>query len=281
MKFGVAFFPTDYAIEIRELARGCEDLGFESLFLPEHTHIPTSRRTPWPGGAELPREYSHTLDPFVAGAAALAVTTNLKVGTGICLVIERDPITLAKEVASIDHMSGGRFLFGIGGGWNLEEMENHGTKPSLRWKILRERILAMKEIWAKDEAEYHGQFVDFDPVWSWPKPVQTPHPPIIVGGDGPRTLERVVEYGDEWMPIPGRNSAPLESRLAELQSMARDAGRGRIPVTLFGVPGDRGVIEGYEAMGIDRACFRLPSVESEEAISRLKRYAEAMGAEVR
>lgn len=278
MKFGIAFFPTDYAIDIMELARVCEDLGYESLFLPEHTHIPTSRRTAWPGGAELPQEYSHTLDPFVAGSAALAVTRNLKVGTGICLVIERDPITLAKEVASIDHLSNGRFLFGIGGGWNLEEMENHGTKPSLRWKIMRERVLAMKEIWTKDQAEYHGQFVDFDPIWSWPKPVQKPHPPVMVGGDGPRTLERVVEYGDEWMPIPGRNAHPLESRIAELQSMARAAGRGTIPVSLFGVPGDPGVIENYEKMGVHRVCFRLPSVASEEAISRLKRYAETMGA---
>jgi probable F420-dependent oxidoreductase len=278
MKFGIAFFPTDYAIDIMELARVCEDLGYESLFLPEHTHIPTSRRTAWPGGAELPLEYSHTLDPFVAGSAALAVTRNLKVGTGICLVIERDPITLAKEVASIDHLSNGRFLFGIGGGWNLEEMENHGTRPSLRWKIMRERVLAMKEIWTKDQAEYHGQFVDFDPIWSWPKPVQKPHPPVMVGGDGPRTLERVVEYGDEWMPIPGRNAEPLESRIAELQSMARAAGRGTIPVTLFGVPGEPGVIENYEKMGVHRVCFRLPSVASEEAISRLKRYAETMGA---
>jgi probable F420-dependent oxidoreductase len=277
VKFGVAFFPTDYAMEVRELARVCEDLGFESLFFPEHTHIPTSRRTRWPGGADLPLEYSHTLDPFVAAAAALAVTTRLKVGTGICLVIERDPITLAKEVATVDHLSGGRFLFGIGGGWNLEEMENHGTKPTLRWKILRERILAMREIWTKDEAEYHGQFVDFDPIWSWPKPAQKPHPPIMIGGDGPRTLERVVEYGDEWMPIPGRNPEPLEDRIAELQSMARAAGRGPIPVSLFGVPSNRAVIEGYEAMGIDRVCFRLPSVGAGEAISRLKHYAESTG----
>ena len=276
MKFGVAFFPTDYAIDVIELAKICEDLGFESLFFPEHTHIPTSRITPWPGGAELPLEYSHTLDPFVAAGAALAVTKNLKVGTGICLVIERDPITLAKEVASVDFLSGGRFLFGIGGGWNLEEMENHGTRPAVRWKVLRERILAMKEIWTKDAAEYHGQYVDFDPIWSWPKPVQKPHPPIIVGGDGPRTLERVVEYGDEWMPIPGRNSQPLDSRIAELQSMAKAAGRGRIPVTLFGLPTDRSLIESYETMGIDRACFRLPSVAADDAISRLKRMAESM-----
>ena len=281
MKYGVAFFPTDYAIEVTELARVCEDLGFESLLFPEHTHIPASRRTPWPGGPELPLEYSHTLDPFVACAAALSVTKTLNAGTGICLVIERDPITLAKEVASVDHLSGGRFLFGIGGGWNLEEMENHGTKPSLRWKILRERILAMKEIWTKDEAEYHGQYVDFDPLWSWPKPVQKPHPPILIGGDGPRTLQRVVEYGDEWVPIPGRNPAPLDQRIAELQSMAAAAGRDPIPVSFFGVPADPATLESYRAMGLNRAVFRLPSVAADEAVPRLKRFAEAMAAPAR
>ncbi len=191
MKFGLQMFPTDYAIPVTELGKAAEDLGFESLFFPEHTHIPTSRKTEWPGGGPLPMEYSHTLDPFVAMAATAAVTKTLKVGTGICLVMQRDPITLAKEVASVDFLSGGRVLFGIGGGWNEDEMENHGTKPSLRWKILRERILAMKEIWTKDEAEYHGQFVNFDPIWSWPKPAQKPHPPILIGGAGPRTLDRV------------------------------------------------------------------------------------------
>jgi len=172
MKFGIQMFPIDYAIPVTELGRAAEDLGFESLFFPEHTHIPTSRRTPYPGGTELPLEYSHTLDPFVAMAAVAAVTKTLKVGTGICLVMQRDPIVLAKEVASVDHLSGGRVLFGIGGGWNEDEMENHGTKPSERWKILRERIFAMKEIWTKDEAEYHGKYVNFDPIWSWPKPAR-------------------------------------------------------------------------------------------------------------
>ncbi|MGH7622669.1 MAG: TIGR03619 family F420-dependent LLM class oxidoreductase, partial [Gemmatimonadaceae bacterium] len=174
MRFGIAMFPTDYAIPVTELGRVAEDLGFESLFFPEHTHIPASRLTPWPGGAPLPEEYSHTLDPFVAMAAVAAVTSTLRVGTGICLVMERDPITLAKEVASVDHLSNGRMLFGIGGGWNREEMEDHGTKPSLRWKILRERVLAMKQIWTEDAAEFHGEYVDFEPLWSWPKPVQKP-----------------------------------------------------------------------------------------------------------
>lgn len=277
MKFGVQMFPTDYAIPVTELARACEDLGFESLFFPEHTHIPTSRRTPWPGGAPLPQEYSHTLDPFVACGAAAAVTSTLKVGTGICLVIQRDPITLAKEVASVDFLSGGRFLFGIGGGWNAEEMENHGTRPSVRWKILRERILAMKQIWTSDEAEYHGQFVDFDPIWSWPKPAQRPHPPVLVGGDGPRTLERVVEYGDGWMPIGGRGGAGLAARIQELQRMAKAAGRGPIPVSIFGVPPSKEAIEAFAAMGVERVLFGLRPEPAEKAIPALKRYAEAAG----
>ena len=165
MKYGITMFATDYAIPVTELARACEDLGFESLFFPEHTHIPASRRTPYPAGGELPKEYWHTLDPFVAMGAAAAVTTTLNVGTGICLVVERDPITLAKEVASVDHLSGGRVLFGIGGGWNIEEMENHGTDAKARWKIMRERVLAMKQIWTQDNAEYHGEHVNFDPIW--------------------------------------------------------------------------------------------------------------------
>jgi probable F420-dependent oxidoreductase len=274
MKFGIEMFPTDYSIGVVELGRAAEEMGFESIFFPEHTHIPTSRRSPWPGGAELPKEYSHTLDPFVALGAVAAVTSNLKLGTGICLVIERDPIVLAKEVASLDFLSGGRVLFGIGGGWNYEEMENHGTKPTLRWKILRERILAMKAIWTQDEAEYHGQFVDFEPIWSWPKPVQQPHPPIIVGGSGPRTLERVIEYGDEWMPIGGRATNVAE-RIAELQRMAADAGRGSIPVTIFGVRPDPAVIEHYRSIGVTRCVFGIPSAPAEQVLPILQRCAEA------
>lgn len=278
MKFGITMFPTDYAIPAHELARVVEDLGFDSLWFPEHTHIPASRKSPWPGGAELPKEYSHTLDPFVAMAAAAAVTKDLLVGTGICLVIERDPIVLAKEVASVDHLSNGRLLFGIGGGWNLEEMENHGTRPAVRWKVLRERILAMKEIWTKDEAEYHGQYVDFDPIWSWPKPVRKPHPPIVIGGDGPRTLDRVIEYGDEWMPIGGRMGGDLGAKIGELQVRAKAAGRGHIPVSVFGaVPRPEAFTQLAES-GADRAVIVLPPVPSEEAISRLKRYAEARDA---
>jgi probable F420-dependent oxidoreductase len=277
MKYGVQMFPTDYAIPVTELGKACEDLGFESLFFPEHTHIPTSRRTPWPGGAELPMEYSHTLDPFVACGAVAAVTKNLKMGTGICLVMQRDPITLAKEVASVDFLSGGRFLFGIGGGWNEDEMENHGTKPTLRWKILRERILAMKEIWTKDEAEFHGQFVNFDPIWSWPKPAAKPHPPILIGGAGPRTLERVIEYGDGWMPIGGRTGAILGEKIKELQQMAKAAGRGPMPVSVFGVPPSNEALENYEAMGVERAIFGLRPEGAENVIPALKRYAQVAG----
>ncbi len=277
MKFGVLMFPTDYAIPVTELARASEDLGFESLFFPEHTHIPASRISPWPGGPELPKEYSHTLDPFVAMGAAAAVTTTLKLGTGICLVIERDPITLAKEVASVDHLSGGRVLFGVGGGWNLEEMENHGTKPSLRWKIMRERILAMKQIWTQDDAEYHGQFVDFGPMWSWPKPVHKPHPPILVGGNGPRTLQRVVEYGDEWLPIPGRGM-DLAERIAELQGMAKAAGRDPIPVSLFGVPPAQSLVERYSAVEwVHRILFWLPPAPAAEVLPVLKQCAQVAG----
>ncbi|MBA4179155.1 MAG: LLM class F420-dependent oxidoreductase [Anaerolinea sp.] len=274
MKFGIQMFPTDYAIPVTELGKACEDLGFESLFFPEHTHIPTSRRTPWPGGAPLPLEYSHTLDPFVAMGAVAAVTKTLLIGTGVCLVMERDPITLAKEVASVDFLSRGRVLFGIGGGWNEEEMENHGTKPSLRWKILRERILAMKEIWTKDEAEYHGQFVDFDPIWSWPKPARKPHPPILIGGAGPRTLERVIEYGDEWMPIGGRTGALLAAKIEELQGMAKAAGRGPIAVSIFGLGPSPELIESYIGMGVQRVIFGLRPEAAERAIPALKNYAE-------
>lgn len=274
MKFGITMFPTDYAIGPVALAKAVEERGFDSLFFPEHTHIPTSRRTPWPGGADLPREYSHTHDPFVALTAAAVSTQKLLVGTGICLVVERDPITLAKEVASIDFISGGRFLFGVGGGWNEEEMENHGTDPRTRFRLMRERILAMKEIWTREEAEFHGRFVDFDPIWSWPKPVQKPHPPIYVGGDGEYTLKRVVAYGDAWMPIPGRSQVPLSERMKQLQEMAQQAGRGKIPVTVFGVQPRPEVINHYAEIGVERCIFWLPPVVENDALMLLDRYAQ-------
>ena len=184
MKFGVAIFPTEDAQDPAELARMAEDRGFESLLFPEHTHIPASRETPYPAGGELPPEYSRTYDPFVALTAAAAATERLLIGTGICLIIERDPITTAKEVASIDQLSAGRFLFGVGAGWNVEEMRNHGTDASRRFGLMRERVEAMKAIWTQDEASYHGEQVQFERIWSWPKPLQQPHPPILVGGNG-------------------------------------------------------------------------------------------------
>jgi probable F420-dependent oxidoreductase len=277
MKFGVFMFPTDFSISPVELGKAAEQHGFESIFFPEHTHIPTSRRSPWGGGPELPQEYWHSLDPFVALGAVAAVTSRIKLGTGICLVIERDPITLAKEVASLDFISGGRVLFGIGGGWNLEEMENHGTDPATRWKLLRERIQAMKAIWTQDEPQFHGTFVNFDPIWSWPKPVQKPHPPVIVGGNGPHVLKRVVEYGDEWMP----NRVPLDQlpdRIVELNGVAARAGRGPIPVTFFGIRPDRALIERLEAAGVSRCVFALPPAGADVVLPMLEKCSEAAGA---
>jgi probable F420-dependent oxidoreductase len=277
MKFGILMFATDYAIDPVTLGRAVEERGFDSLFFPEHTHIPASRRTPWPGGADLPKEYSHPYDPFVALAAVAATTERLLLGTGICLVTERDPITVAKEVASLDLLSGGRVLFGVGAGWNVEEMEDHGTDFNHRFRLMRERIMAMKEIWTKDEAEYHGKFVDFDPIWSWPKPVQQPHPPIYVGGDGKHTFKRVIDYGDAWMPIPMRGEVPLGERVRQLNEMAEEAGRGRIPVTVYGTLPREEVIAHYADIGIDRCIFWLPPVSEVEAIPQLDRYAEMAG----
>jgi probable F420-dependent oxidoreductase len=273
MKYGVYQFSTDYAIRIDELARETEARGFESLFVPEHTHIPVSRRSPWPGGPNLPKEYWHTLDPFVTLTAAAAVTTRLKVGTGICLVIERDPITLAKEVASLDHFSGGRVLFGIGGGWNAEEMEHHGTDFGSRWKVLRERIAAMKEIWTKDEAEYHGKFVNFDKIWSFPKPVQKPHPPILMGGSGPHARQRAADFDGHWMPIVGRDS--IDEGIADLRQRAEKVGRdpATVTVSLFGARPDEGKLAAWRDMGIHRALFNLPSAGRDEVLPLLDKYA--------
>ena len=272
MQFGITMFPTDYAIGAAELARAVEERGFDSLIFPEHTHIPSSRLSPWPGGAELPKMYSHTLDPFVALGAAAAVTTTLKIGTGICLVIERDPIVLAKEVASLDHLSGGRVLFGIGGGWNREEMENHGTDYTRRWKLLRERIEAMKVIWRDEAATYHGEYVNFDGIWSWPKPLQKPHPPILVGGNGARTLTRVVRYGDVWMPID-RGEGNFPERVAELQDLAAQAGRAPIPVNFFHAAPKLEKLEAYRAMGAERCFFSIPAEGADSTLPRLDELA--------
>jgi probable F420-dependent oxidoreductase len=273
MNFGVYMFPTDYAIRPDDLARAVENRGFESLWFPEHTHIPASRVSPWPGGPELPPEYWHTYDPFVALTAAALATTRLKVGTGICLLVERDPIITAKEVASLDRLSNGRFFFGIGGGWNAEEMENHGTSFRRRWRVLRENVLAMKEIWTKDQPEFHGEFVNFDKIWSYPKPVQQPHPPIFMGGDGPRTFDRVVEFADGWMPIGGRGSAgpSLREKIALLKRQAQEAGRDpdSLQVTIFGARPQAETVDRLEQDGISRVLFSLPPAGEEVVLPLL------------
>lgn len=270
MKLGTVIFPTEYSIRPDDFARACEERGFESIWFPEHTHIPSSRKTPYPAGGELPKEYSHTYDPFVALMAAAAVTKTIKLATGICLVIERDPIVTAKEVASLDLLSNGRFLFGIGGGWNVEEMENHGMPFGTRWKLLRERIEAMKEIWTKDEAEYHGELVSFDPIWSWPKPQQKPHPPIILGSASKMGIKRVVEYCDGWIPI-GLAVRDMPAAIADLHAQAKAKGRDpqSIEVSLFWAPPDADGLKRYQDMGVARGVLALPPVGKDEALKML------------
>jgi probable F420-dependent oxidoreductase len=274
MELGLAILLTDYSLSPAALGASAEERGFESLFLAEHTHIPTSRETPYAGGGKLPPEYSHTIDPFVGLAAAVTATERLKVGTGVCLVIERDPIVTAKEVATLDHISGGRFLFGVGAGWNREEMRNHGTDPHTRFTRMRESLEAMKAIWTQEEAEYHGKIVDFDPIWSWPKPVQKPHPPVLVGGLGEKVLDRVVAYGDEWIPNRVRSPEELGERIAELQRRAEAAGRGRIPVTVFGAKAEVRLLERLRAAGVTRALFQLRPEEPAEVQRQLDELAE-------
>ena len=271
MKLGITMFPTAFAVAPAELGREAEARGYESLFFPEHTHIPVNRLSPWPGGGELPDEYKHTYDPFVALSAVAAVTERLRIGTGVCLVVQRDPITTAKEVATLDAMSGGRFLFGIGAGWNREEMVDHGTDPRTRMALLHERVEAMKAIWTQDEASYHGRFVDFGPMWSWPKPTQCPHPPVLVGGSGPSALDRVLAIGDEWMPLRMSDPEALRRQLGELQERARDAGRGPVPVTLFGAPRDPATLEKLAESGVTRAVFPLRPLPRDELLATLDR----------
>ena len=276
MKFGIGLFATEDAPPPGELGRLVEDYGFESLFLPEHTHIPASRETPYPAGGELPREYSHTYDPFLALTAAAAATTELRIGTGICLVIERDPIITAKEVATLDQLSGGRFLFGVGAGWNVEEMRNHGTDARTRFGLLRERVQAMKEIWAHDEASYAGRQVSFERIWSWPKPLQQPHPPILMGGNGPTVFERVLELGDEWLPNRIGDDDGMVARFEELARRAQQAGREPVPVTVAGLMRDPARIERFERAGVHRGFFWIPSVGRAEIEPLLEKYATAV-----
>ncbi len=272
-------FPTHDAIDPASLAREAQDRGFESLFFPEHTHIPVSRATPYPGGGELPRMYCHTYDLFVALTAAATATTTLRVGSGVCLVIERDPIVTAKEVASLDHLSAGRLIFGVGAGWNREEMANHGTDPRTRMTLLTERVAAMKEIWTSDEAQFHGRYVDFDPIWSWPKPAQRPHPPVLVGGMGPTVEDRILEVGDGWLAqnVSLDTIDDFARRAAELQRRAAAAGRDPIPITLFGAWKSREAVDRYADAGITRVLFLLPPGGIDEVLPRMDRYLDLTG----
>jgi len=274
MQIGVCYFPSDYGIDVRELARAVEERGFDSLLFPEHTHIPTSRRTPFPGGGELPKCYSHSHDPFVALSFAAAVTSKILLGTGICLVPQRDPIVTAKCVASLDQLSNGRFLFGIGGGWNVDEMENHGARYETRFKLMRERILAMKALWTQEEAAFHGEMVNFDPVWLYPKPVQRPHPPILLGGSSDYTLKRVVEFCDGWMPI-GFRGFDAKDAVARLRREASAAGRdlSTLPITVFGAPPEKAVLAEYRELGIQRAILLVPDLTRDEILGVLDQHA--------
>ena len=274
MRFGVAIFPTEAVQDPGELARMAEERGFDCLLFPEHTHIPAGRQTPWPGGGELPPEYSRTYDPFVALSIAAAATERILIGTGICLVIERDPIITAKEVASLDQLSGGRFLFGVGAGWNAEEMENHGTDPARRFGIMRERVEAMKAIWSEEEASYSGRYVNVERIWCWPKPAQRPHPPILVGGNGPKVVDRVIAFGDEWLPNRVKDDE-MAARIAELRRRAEESGRGEIPVTVAGMTPDPARIERLERAGVHRGIFWLPAAGRGEVEAAFERYANA------
>jgi probable F420-dependent oxidoreductase len=278
MDIGAFIFPTEYAIRLDELARALEERGFESLFVTEHTHIPASRRTPWPGGGPLPKEYAHTLDPFVGLATAAAVTRRLKVGTGICLVIQHDPIVTAKAVASLDVLSNGRVLFGVGAGWNAEEMEHHGTAFATRFRVMRERVLAMKAIWTQDEAAFQGEFVRFEPIWSYPKPFQKPHPPVLLGGEGPHTLRRVVEFCDGWFPRGRVGPDAVLAQLRDLRARAARAGRDpkTISVSVFGGKADPDTVARYRDAGIDRLVVPLPSEARERILPLLDQHARLL-----
>ena len=254
MKLGIGCFPTDDSVDPGWLAREVEERGFDSLFFSEHTHIPVDRTSPYPDGGEMPSEYWHCLDPFVALTAAAAATDRLLLGTGILLVAQRDPIITAKQTASLDWLSGGRFLFGIGGGWNLEEMRNHGTDPTRRFGLMGERVEAIRAIWTEDEAAYHGRFVDFDPIWSWPKPVQKPHPPILVGGNGRQVLDRVRRYGDEWLPNASVGEG-IHDKIRRRIIRIREEG---IPTTIAAAPRDLAELDAYREAGTHRAVWWIP-----------------------
>ena len=275
MELGLCTFPTAHGLLPSELARLAEDSGFESLWFAEHSHIPVSRTTPWPGGPELPDYYSRVFDPVPAIAAAAAVTTRLRLGFGIALVVQRDPIQFAKSVATLDVLSGGRLAVGVGGGWNAEEMANHGTRIDDRWKVMRERVDAMKAIWTHDEAEYHGQFVDFDPIFSWPKPVQAPHPPIHVGGRMPGGLRRALRHGQGWIPLLGRGDSDFSEHMRVLRREAEEMGRDLdgFEVSVYGSGPDLDALERYRDAGIHRVLLFVPPMDPHAGRAAIETYA--------
>jgi len=270
-RFGITMFPTDYSIAPVALALAVEERGFDSLFFPEHTHIPACRTTAFPGGTDLPKMYWHTHDPFVALAACAAVTNKIRIGTGICLIIERDPIILAKEVASLDTISNGRFVFGIGAGWNREEMENHGADFENRWSVVREKVLAMRAIWTQEEAQFHGKYVNFDPLWSYPKPVQPGGPPIWVGANSKWVFDRVAEYADGWMPIGGLGEGNLERMRQALHAKGRKL--EDLELSLFGAPRNEDQLKNCIEQGFDTCIFNIPSEDENKTLARLDKLA--------
>ena len=275
MKFGVTMFTTDYSISPSELAVAAEERNFESLWLPEHSHIPLPRTSPWPGGGELPKMYYDVMDPFIALASAASVTKKIKLATGICLVVQRDPIQVAKEVATLDQISKGRFLLGVGGGWNAEEMANHGTIDfKNRFKLMDERLQAMWTIWMEAKPEFNGEYVKFGPMMTWPKPVQKPYPPIIVGGGFPHGAKRAISYGDGWMPIGGRMD--VAELVPRFRQMAAEAGRepDELPITSFGLQPEEDKIKRTIYAGIDSIIFALPPELPDKVLPILDSFAE-------
>ena len=275
MQFGAAMFFTDYSMRPGELGLALEQRGFESLWVPEHSHVPVSRATPFPSGGDLPKAYYDIMDPFVVLTAAAAATERLKLGTGVCLIAQRDLIQTAKLVASIDQVSAGRFLFGVGNGWNVEEMANHGTVFASRHKLARERIEAMKLIWTEAQPEYHGEFVNFAPMMAWPKPVQKPYPPIIVGGAFPYGARRAIRYGDGWIPRASRQTyADVGEFLPQFRQMAIEAGRdpSSLPITIFRVEENLDRLRHYRDLGVARVVISIPAVKEAEVLPLLDRW---------
>src|SRR6267142_3102099 len=281
MRIGGAMFFTDYSMSPIELARALEERGFDSLWVPEHSHIPLTRKSPFPSGGDLPKKYYDVMDPFVVLGAAAAVTKTLLLGTGICLIAQRDPIQTAKQVASIDQISGGRFLFGIGNGWNEDEMANHGTKFETRHKLARERVEAMKAIWTKSKPEYHGEMVNFDPMMTWPKPAQKPHPPILVGGAFPYAARRAIRYGDGWMPqVTDKSPTPLIELVPRFRQMCAEAGRDpdRMDISIGGQQPDADLVKRYRDAGINRVSASLPSEKADTILPMLDQWVAVMRA---